>query len=828
MGHDNTLRKMKQANLRAILFLFTLGLWSLAKAEIFTGDCGTTGSNVTYQINDETGELIIEGTGAMRNFSSGSGPFIEIRYGGSEVDIRTVIVREGVTIIGDYAFYGYQNLTSVSLPASLKAIGKYSFSGCSSLEELDIPSGVTVISNAFEDCPNLKKFNFSSWESFLNIEFYYTEKHRLFINNEETTDVVIPENITEIRPYAFAGADQITSIKLPENLRSIGSGAFYGCSSLTSINIPENLSFMGDDPFAGCTALHDPMYSKSTFYFMPTSYSGAYSIPEGISSITGGAFQDCEGLLSVEFPESLEEIGGYAFAGSGIKNIRLPQSVKHISSYAFYNCISLEDVDLSDFQGTIDYCAFNRCTSIRNFILSDDNPNCYLYGTGLYTSDHLMVSHFTPEGGKLVIPYPVKDYCYQMLDRKNILQDCAPLSSVEFPCSWVPFGGFPSDWVPNADVWIFRSLNFPIYGECAPDIYVFECDSAHVAESTRNSKVHVLHLPESEMMVEEYMRNKALYDDFAISLNSPGNNVEGYFFGMENCQPSSIYPNYFPSSISSLSEDGLFHLTQFYAPLIEDIEKGNIPPIANSVACANGKAFELESRAKDFAHWFLGTDTIYGNEVNKNYGTYSETFEFDVYGNKIWSSNVEENKCDASCGVPNNTYWLLEQLYAENPKLMYFLHMVPNMPYRIHALFAPVTETEQPYKCKVQFILNTNENPETEELTVRESEVLDFEANQYMDVVVFDSVYTNSNLSNSIIIQGLPKPAEIRKGYSRNIPFVGFWVEPLEEYDLNTGVKTTWQAPYAKDDVIYNLSGQRISTPQKGIYIQNGRKMLKK
>ena len=107
---------------------------------------GTCGDNVTWKLEGDT--LTISGTGPMFDYKSYNGPWNSTR-----MDIKSIVVGEGITTIGNSAFEGCSKVTSVSLPKTLTRIGGYAFDHCSSLKELSIPDGVTYIGGyAFSCC----------------------------------------------------------------------------------------------------------------------------------------------------------------------------------------------------------------------------------------------------------------------------------------------------------------------------------------------------------------------------------------------------------------------------------------------------------------------------------------------------------------------------------------------------------------------------------------------------------------------------------------------------------------------------------------------------
>ena len=176
--------------------------------------------------------------------------------------LRRVVIPEGVTLIDNSAFNSCHSLDSLIIPNSVTRIEDWAFALCKGLTYVEMSRGLTYVGRgAFGDCYALKSVlitDLSAW-SMINFGDYnanpLTTTKTLKINDEEITDLVIPDNVTYIGDYAFRGCTNITSVTMGENVTSIGSSAFYGCKNCTSITIGENVTSIGNWAFYGCSAM---------------------------------------------------------------------------------------------------------------------------------------------------------------------------------------------------------------------------------------------------------------------------------------------------------------------------------------------------------------------------------------------------------------------------------------------------------------------------------------------------------------------------------------------------------------------------------------------
>ena len=292
--------------------------------------------------------------------------------------LKSLVIPDGVTSIGDCAFYDCESLKSLVIPDSVTSIGKSAFLNCKSLKSLVIPDSVTHIGNgAFKACSSLKSLvipasvgniignPFSGWNGELKcLSPYFIYDNKVLFDKDKskiiafrdknTTSYVIPDSVSCIEFGAFWNCHSLKRLVLPDSVSSIGDWAFWNCRSLTDIVIPDSVNSIGDRVFSGCCSL------KSLV------------IPDSVSSIGERAFEDCTSLSSLVIPEGVTSIGHCAFRGCySLSNIVIPNGVTSIGGCAFDGCKSLNSVVIPDSVTSIGYWAFQFCSSLNDIIIPD-------------------------------------------------------------------------------------------------------------------------------------------------------------------------------------------------------------------------------------------------------------------------------------------------------------------------------------------------------------------------------------------------------------------------------------------------------------------------
>ena len=370
-----------------------------AFAENYSGTCG---ENLTWELDSATGVLTISGSGGMKNYDFD----LSVPWYSYTSYIKSAVISDGVTTIGDCAFFGCNSLASVTIPDSVTSIGEEAFRNCyalssvtigenvtsigreafyscTSLTSVTIPDSVTSIGeaayrgcnhllsvtlgkritsigdSAFEDCSRLTSVTIpDSVTSIGNYAFY---------NCCDMTSATIGDGVTTIGDYAFDSCDDLASLTIGDSVTSIGNSAFSWCQSLTSVTIPDSVTYIGDNAFGVCSNLISINVDAANQYYAsdsagvlfnkdmteliqcPMGFSGAYTIPDGVVTIGDSAFYWCESLTSVTIPDGVVTIGDYAFFRCfGMTSVTIPNSVRSIGARAFEDCYGLTSVTIGD------------------------------------------------------------------------------------------------------------------------------------------------------------------------------------------------------------------------------------------------------------------------------------------------------------------------------------------------------------------------------------------------------------------------------------------------------------------------------------------------
>lgn len=356
-----------------------------------------------YNITDD-GVLTISGSLSARGHV-----FIK-----SSVIIRSIVISEGITSIGDENFNDMEEIEELTFPSTLKTIGAESFA----------------------DCVNLKRINFS--------EGLESTGYRAFDCCRSLCEVRIPNGVKTIGSRSFRGCRALTDVSLPDGILTIADEAFEGCMSLERINFPVSIQSIGKEAFDGCDKLQDVILENSDVFLGMYAFGkdeyctitgedgneydccisnfktnvntveiasadgglveGEMKVPgsfeyEGrrftVSAIMESAFSGSSKPTSLTIPDTISNINDYAFRGcDNLSSVKLGKNVRSIGDSAFEDCGELKEIDLGESLDYIGMDCFSGCRRLNSLSLPETLTvlGCRaLDGTGVFGSESGLV-----------------------------------------------------------------------------------------------------------------------------------------------------------------------------------------------------------------------------------------------------------------------------------------------------------------------------------------------------------------------------------------------------------------------------------------------------
>lgn len=375
---------------------------------------------LTWEFDEASGTLTIKGSGPMKDYYDASAkdhndrmywdrdattgyiedailpPWSEHAY-----DIFNIVVEDGVTTIGDYAFFGYINCESFSVPDTVEYIGRYAFSWTgiknmdlpANLKEiaecgfsetrvnvpLVIPDGTEIIgkwafyANCFDESITIPKSVFfiheTAFANSLDLHHfiveqeneYYVSVDGILYNKEmtvmmncpiynETEDLVIPDTVVRIGDWALGQNYFIKTVTIPASVKEVGESCFNHLYVLEK--------YIVDDKNTIFQAVDDILYSADgkTLYSYPDLKEGeSFGVPSGIETIEDCAFSGCHYLKNLYIPDSVKYIDNYALRPLYNISLYLPEGITEKTEMHQSNLLSNESRIGSDYSKGFTY-----------------------------------------------------------------------------------------------------------------------------------------------------------------------------------------------------------------------------------------------------------------------------------------------------------------------------------------------------------------------------------------------------------------------------------------------------------------------------------------
>ena len=298
--------------------------------------------------------------------------------------MTAITIPDSVTRIGSNAFIYASGMTSITIPNSVTEIGDKAFMYCSNLSNINISNNLVKMGNgAFWGCTSLNSITLP--ESLVHIGA------SAFTRCSSLTGFTVPKNVEYLGFSCFSSCSSLSDFSFGENHNplKIGGALFLGCGALSSITFPENITevvetgnWAWEGMFNGCSGLTSVVFegantkfttsnigNETTSMFYSLTSLTSVTLPSNLQYLPKRMFWDCRNLQTVALPSSLTGIGAYCFSGSGIVSINLPNGLKEIGDYAFACCGSLTSLTIPDSVTALGYNYIIACGSLTSLSL---------------------------------------------------------------------------------------------------------------------------------------------------------------------------------------------------------------------------------------------------------------------------------------------------------------------------------------------------------------------------------------------------------------------------------------------------------------------------
>ena len=351
--------------LAVLMIASLLPATALAVDIVDSGTCGAKGSNLTWTLDSE-GVLTISGSGDMHGYGSSDAPWY-----GSRSRVKSAVIAEGVTSIGESAFENCRSLTSVTIPDSVTSIGGGAFAWCTSLTDVYYAGSeaqwkaISISSTgnnglltanihynyvshthsykAVVTAPTCTEKGYTTHTCACGdsyVDTYTDALGHAWDNGKVTKEPT--ETETGVKTFTCTRCGETKTEVIPATgVVASGTCGAEGDGS----NLTWTLDSEGVLTISGSGGMHDYDGPSSPPWYRSRSMVKSAVIADGVTSIGEWAFFGCGSLTSVTIPNSVTSIGRYAFYYcTSLTSVTIPDSVTSIGGSAFYNCTSLTDV----------------------------------------------------------------------------------------------------------------------------------------------------------------------------------------------------------------------------------------------------------------------------------------------------------------------------------------------------------------------------------------------------------------------------------------------------------------------------------------------------
>ena len=585
---------------------------------------------------------------------------------GGSTDLTSIRIPSSITYkditytvvgINDMAFYGRKNVTSVSLPSTLRWIGAEAFNGCN-ISSLNIPNSIeTICHAAFASCKAL-------------------------------TTLSLPAKAITIQYQAFSGCSSLNSVELFAG-SELQREVFKDCTSLTSIVIPKNVT-LGSENFKGCTGL-----KKATI----------------LSSNTGEwTFSGCTSLTTVSFGNTVRTIDKSCFNGcTGLKSVVIRDQIETIGDGAFQDCSNLESITFGSGLKTLGKSGaqsgiVSGCTNLSKVIIPDIASWCnvdIVHGDDifkyakLYSDEtHVINDLVIPEGVTTIKKYTFSNYKnLQSIQFPNTLETlcdytfygCKALESVKFGSGIMTIGAYAFWGCPSFSKLIIPDLTAYCGATLDIESNIFAYGKHIYCDE--ETEITELVIPDGTKVINDYVFQKCV-GITSLSIPSSVETIGTYAFAectalskiIIGANVSNIGANAFTSFYNSQ-----YKYVDFYCLALTPPSADKISAVySNKALHVPENSLELYKEANGWKNFsrivalqdgdpgydeLIGAVTLTANSYSRVYGDPNPTFEFEVTKGTIASGSPVVT-CAATASSPVGTYDIvIEKGTVDNAKV---------------------------------------------------------------------------------------------------------------------------------------------------------------
>lgn len=293
------------------------------------------------------------------------------KYMFRQLQLKDITLPASITTVGDNAFANEDSLTAVSGFENATVLGSDIFKNCSALSNVAVNTTLTAIpAGLFNGCESLSAFTFPTSVTKIGASAF---------KGTALAELNLPESVDSIGDEAFESIP-VTTLTFPASLRYIGRLAFFYCGNVTNINFNDGLKTIDENAFSYAEALQTVEVPNSVDSIGGSAFANSglvtAKLPDGLKYLAEGLFDRCDNLTTLNIPSTVETIADLAFQNdASLTNLVLPDSLRTIGERAFSGCEGITEVVLPSKVVTVGGNAFDYCSSVTKLVLDANLRN---------------------------------------------------------------------------------------------------------------------------------------------------------------------------------------------------------------------------------------------------------------------------------------------------------------------------------------------------------------------------------------------------------------------------------------------------------------------